>query len=492
MKQEVQPAAGQAEAEKRFVKRTVILSTSIALVLTAIGLALFFTRARWVTAWAERAIADGNYTRAISLLEALDATDERDALLLESRYGNAAAVLAGGDYEQAEALFSALGDYADSHTQILECRYRAAADVFEAGRYADAAAQFYALSGYGDSMERYDACRYAEALELLDAGERNAAFRLFADLGDYRDAGARAEALAVALTGVSDPALALSLAKGYSPEALEAMEALGAVRERLPQHVLAVGFYHTVALRPDGTVLAAGRNDEGQCDVGEWSDIVAIDAGAYHTVGLRSDGTVVAAGRNSEGQCSVGEWSRVTAIACTDYNTIALLEDGTVLSTGFQENEALTGWRDVTAIGGGAYQTVAVRSNGQLLASHRSAQDDTMSGLIAADASTGYAVGLCSDGTVKHTAVDLSGWHDVVAICAGTNGTFGLTANGEVLAYFFQSRNAIALDDLSGVVAIAAGGTHIAVLLEDGRVVVRGDNAFGQCDTAGWSLAAAE
>ena len=46
--------------------------------------------------------------------------------------------------------------------------------------------------------------------------------------------------------------------------------------------------------------------------------------------------------------------------------------------------------------------------------------------------------------------------------------------------------------DLSGVVAIAAGGTHIAVLLEDGRVVVRGDNAFGQCDTAGWSLAAAE
>ena len=217
MKQEVQPAAGQAEAEKRFVRRTVILSTSIALVLTAIGLALFFTRARWVTVWAERAMADGNYTRAISLLEALDATDERDALLLESRYGNAAAVLTGGDYEQAEALFSALGDYADSHTQILECRYRAAADVFEAGRYADAAAQFYALSGYGDSMERYDACRYAEALELLDAGERNAAFRLFADLGDYRYAGARAEALAVALTGVSDPALALSLAKGYSP-----------------------------------------------------------------------------------------------------------------------------------------------------------------------------------------------------------------------------------------------------------------------------------
>lgn len=490
MQQEVQPAAAQAEEEKRFVKRTVIISTGIALVLTAIGLALFFTRGRWVTAWAERAMEAGNYTRAVSLLEALDPTDERDALLLGSRYGVAAAVLDSGDYERAETLFQALGDYGDSHTRILECRYRAAEDVYREGRFADAAALFYALSGYGDSMERYDDCRYEEALGLLDAGERNAAFRLFADLGDYRDAVAHAEALAVELTGVNDPALALSLAKGYSPEALQAMEALGAVREALPAHVLGVGFYHTVALRPDGTVLAAGRNDEGQCGVADWSGIIAIDAGAYHTVGLRPDGTVVATGRNSEGQCDVADWSHVAAIACTDYNTIALLEDGTVRSTGFQENEALGGWRDVAAIGGGAYQTVAVRSNGQLLASHRSAQDDSFSGLIEADASTGYAVGLCSDGTVKHTAVDLGSWRGVVAISAGANGTFGLTADGTVLAHFFERRNEIKLDDLSGAVAIAAGGTHIAVLLEDGRVVVRGDNAFGQCDTDGWNLAA--
>ena len=34
----------------------------------------------------------------------------------------------------------------------------------------------------------------------------------------------------------------------------------------------------------------------GQCDVETWSDIVTIAAGKYHTVGVRKDGTVVAAG----------------------------------------------------------------------------------------------------------------------------------------------------------------------------------------------------
>jgi alpha-tubulin suppressor-like RCC1 family protein len=38
----------------------------------------------------------------------------------------------------------------------------------------------------------------------------------------------------------------------------------------------------------------------------KFTDIVAIAAGAYHTVGLKSDGTVVAAGYNNFGQCNVG------------------------------------------------------------------------------------------------------------------------------------------------------------------------------------------
>lgn len=72
---------------------------------------------------------------------------------------------------------------------------------------------------------------------------------------------------------------------------------------------MAAGSYHSVGLRADGTVVAAGRSEAGQCDVGRWHDIVAIAAGAAHTVGLRADGGVVATGSNSHGQLEVGAWS---------------------------------------------------------------------------------------------------------------------------------------------------------------------------------------
>jgi len=55
-----------------------------------------------------------------------------------------------------------------------------------------------------------------------------------------------------------------------------------------------------VGLRSDGTVIAVGWNGYGQCNVGDWTDIVQVDAGYCHTVGLKSDGTVVAAGPEIE------------------------------------------------------------------------------------------------------------------------------------------------------------------------------------------------
>ena len=65
---------------------------------------------------------------------------------------------------------------------------------------------------------------------------------------------------------------------------------------------------HFVALRSDGSVLAAGDNSNDQCEVKDWKNIVAVCAGRLHTIGLRSDGTVVAAGRSFEGQCNVSGW----------------------------------------------------------------------------------------------------------------------------------------------------------------------------------------
>ena len=112
-----------------------------------------------------------------------------------------------------------------------------------------------------------------------------------------------------------------------------------------------------------------------------------------------------------------------------------------------------------------------------------------MTDVIALDVSTGYCVGLRSDGSLLCTVRPLP-WTDIVAISAGSTGILALDREGTVHSYWFRDRDAIECSDLSSVAAIAAGGTHCAFLLSDGTVVTRGENTFGECDTAAWNLGA--
>ena len=52
-------------------------------------------------------------------------------------------------------------------------------------------------------------------------------------------------------------------------------------------------------------MVAAGKNNYQQLNVRNWTDIVSISAGDSHTVGVKKDGTVVATGRDDNGQCNV-------------------------------------------------------------------------------------------------------------------------------------------------------------------------------------------
>ena len=69
---------------------------------------------------------------------------------------------------------------------------------------------------------------------------------------------------------------------------------------------VAAGIRHTVGLRSDGTVVAVGRNDSGECNVDDWNNIIQVAAGYFYTLGVGSDSTVVAVGDNEVGQCNVG------------------------------------------------------------------------------------------------------------------------------------------------------------------------------------------
>ena len=58
----------------------------------------------------------------------------------------------------------------------------------------------------------------------------------------------------------------------------------------------------------DGTVVATGLRDNGQCDVSGWTDVVAVGVGGRYTVGLRADGAVVATGENAY---AVSQWTDI-------------------------------------------------------------------------------------------------------------------------------------------------------------------------------------
>ncbi len=472
---------------KVFARRAIFFSTLIMLALVAVGAVLYSRRAAILEKRAERAAAQGDYEKAISSLEALDKDDEKgEETLLQYRYAMAQEALAAGDTDKAETLFTQLGDYADSRTMIQECRYVAAQNALAAGELEDAKDRFYALSGYRDALDRYDECRYALA-DRAAKTDPEEGFALFWALTGYGDARERAVALAKEITGETDEVFAVNRMLGVSEEQVDKIKALQAVRLTLPQGKLAVGFYHTVGLKGDGTVLAAGRNGEGQCSVSGWKGIVAVACGAYHTVGLKSDGTVVAVGRNDEGQCNVSEWTGVKAVACSDYNTLALLSDGTVVATGYQSFAELSGWKNVAFLSAGSYGAVAISADGRVYCSHASLRSEELAGAVQACVSTGYAAAVKEDGTVVHTAMTLD-WQNVVALSASATSTLALTDEGRVLCRWFRSRDAVDLSDVVDAVAIAAGATHTAVLLRDGTVLARGLNDQGQCDTGAWQL----
>ena len=198
-------------------------------------------------------------------------------------------------------------------------QYKAAEVLFEEGRYEDAWRAFKALGNYKDSVARAEetakAHSYAGAEELLEIGEYKQASIVFESLGSYLDSATRAKeavyASAEALLAQGDN-ISAAIAFGKFGDYKDARERSFALWNELAQRdTIAAGDYHTVGLKKDGTIVAAGENTNGQCDVSGWTEIVAVAAGGSHTVGLKADGTVVAVGYNKYGQCNISGWTDI-------------------------------------------------------------------------------------------------------------------------------------------------------------------------------------
>jgi hypothetical protein len=210
---------------------------------------------------------------------------------------------------------------------------------------------------------------------------------------------------------------------------------------------VAAGDAHGLALRSNGTVVAWGRNSDGECNVPAGT-YKAIGAGASFSLAVRMDGSLVAWGNDLQGQISdVPRGSDFVAVEGGEFFAVALKADGSILAWGNDRwGQVSQAPRDkgFTAVVAGDDHAVALRADGSLVSwGYWAATDGTplVGTYTALSAGGAQSLALRNDGTLVWWGDDMAG-SGLARVPAGNNYT-----------------------------ALAAGYLHDLALKRDGSVV---------------------
>lgn len=267
---------------------------------------------------------------------------------------------------------------------------------------------------------------------------------------------------------------------------------------------IASGSNHTVAVTEDGRVWTWGDNGSGQLGTGyfgagTWSveplsgvtKAVLASAGTEFSAVSLEDGTVMAFGRNKNGQ--LGDGSTVNISSPVEVQEI---HNATQLSLGFNFSLALTETQTTLAWG--------YNPNGQAGRGFSSETPHSPSGvqlpsdIVKVDASYHSSRAITSDGAlwswgenyyanlgtgdyINHSEpVLIAGLDNIIDV--SSNGVTTLAAKSDGSVWFFGDGQVTPLQvtGLSSIISVAVGGSHFLALRTNGNVYSWGLNQSGQ------------
>ena len=256
---------------------------------------------------------------------------------------------------------------------------------------------------------------------------------------------------------------------------LGTMEILG-TWDNLVSVSVSVNGDFVLGLKDDGTVLAAGRNDRGQCNVSDWSDITKISAGNAYSLGLKSDGTALCAGIPDYDLTGISHWENLRDIDAGSCFAIGASNSGEQLFAGcgefdinlwFQADTAdkvwenkedeIRFWNSLAAVRTAGDNILALDSNGEL----------RYFGFTA--------VGDMPEFTKTIADFDVSHYNGAVLFDDGTALVWGDNSHGQCPSF-----------EPNGISQLSLGASHSVFLRSDGTVFACGNNDFGQRDVSHW------
>ena len=258
-----------------------------------------------------------------------------------------------------------------------------------------------------------------------------------------------------------------------------------------------VGTSTTIA-GTDGTPIAWGFNQQGQCNVPAGETFIQVDAGDYHSLGLRADGTAIGWGYNQDGQASVPENETFIQVAAGSYYSIGLRADGTPVVWGQDTYCPVIG---ACCFGGGSYcegdypQDYCEMDGGTFVSSCADCTDgdvaccvDDFCVVISAFdcySVSGTVVDSCNGSVcTTNVACCVDGFciEFSVALCNAVSGTIVASCDGSVCVDQEDETDSGSIYDVPAgetFTRVSAGNSYAIGLRSDGTAIAWGCDSYG-------------